>query len=226
MLTLVLDSSAAVATALVAEDTKVLTVRTEAGSTLSLLHDLVRQALSDSRLSLAALDMIATVRGPGSWTGLHVGVTTAKTLAQVIDLPLLGLSMLECLAYSATPEAGTVCALIDAKHDAYYSAIYSVADGTARPIVEGRRRSLPDLADELRRRGGEIEVVGTLSEPHRRTLESESGARLEATPQHYPTAEAFAAVALAGRDGALTGEQRHGLAPDYMQDDFTISSRK
>jgi len=226
VLTLVLDSSAAVATAVVSNDLEVLAVRSEEGSTLSLLHDLARQALGDSGVPLSALDMVAAVRGPGSWTGLHVCVTTAKTLAQVIDRPLVGLSMLDCLAYTAPAGAGTVCALVDAKHDAYYSAFYAVADGKVRPVAAAGRRSLPDLAEELRRIGGGIDVVGVLSEPHRRQLEHDSGTPLNLTSQHYPTAEAFAAVAMAGREAALVGEELHRLAPDYMQDDFTISSRK
>ena len=226
MLTLVLDSSAAVATAVVADDLEVLAVRSEQGSTLSLLHDLVRQALDDIGRPLSALDLVATVRGPGSWTGLHVGVTTAKTLAQVLDRPLVGLSMLDCLAGTVTVPTGTVCALVDAKHDAYYSAAYTVADGVGHPVSTGRRRSVLELVAELRQLGGTVEVVGPLSGEHRRRIEAEAGVRLNLAPHHYPTPVAFAAVARAGRDTALTGDERHGLAPDYMQDDFTISSRK
>ena len=226
MLTLVLDSSASLATAVVADDLDILAVRSERGSTLSLLHDLTREALLGSGRKLADVDLVAAVRGPGSWTGLHVGVTTAKTLAQVLDRPLVGLSMLDCLAHSAPVADGTVCALVDAKHDAYYSAFHTVSDGAVGPLRDGGRRSLPTLVELLREVGGEVTVVGGLSEPHHRLLETDSGVRLNATSVRYPTAEAFAAVALAGRGTALAGEERHGMAPDYMQDDFTISSRK
>jgi tRNA threonylcarbamoyladenosine biosynthesis protein TsaB len=226
MLTLVLDSSAAVATAVVAEDLTVRSVRTERGSTLSLLHELTRAALADSERSVFDLDLVAVVRGPGSWTGLHVCVTTAKTIAQVADKPLVGISMLDCLARTAAADGRTVCALVDAKHDAYYSAVYDVAAGEMRAIAAPRRRSVAELADVLAGVGGPVGVVGAVPESRLVELARESGAQPSPIPHAYPTPEAFAAVAVASKDSALDGDARFALAPDYMQDDFTISSRK
>jgi tRNA threonylcarbamoyladenosine biosynthesis protein TsaB len=226
VLTLTLDSSAAVATAVVADDAVVLAVHSERGSTLSLLHQMVRAALDDSGRSFRDLDQLAVVRGPGSWTGLHVCVTTAKTLAQVAGKPLVGMSMLDCLARTAAPSTGTVCALVDAKHDAFYSSVHDVTGDELVPLVESRRRSAADLAKVLTEVGGPISVVGMI--PPERVLELEAASAVDVTvlPFTYPTPEAFAAVALSMRDSALHGDARYALTPDYMQDDFTISSRK
>jgi tRNA threonylcarbamoyladenosine biosynthesis protein TsaB len=225
MLNLVIDTSSAVATAVVADDDAVLAVRSERGSTLSLVHDLVRSALADADRRLLDLDMIACVRGPGSWTGLHVGVTTAKTLAQVADKPVLGISMLDCLARTAPIDPATVCALLDAKHDAYYSAVYDVASGPLRPLADARRRSVSELAAELARVGGKIAVVGGVAEASFTVL-AQQGAELIRMTESYPSPEAFATVALDNSAAALRGDDRYGLAPDYMQDDFTITARK
>ncbi len=84
-------------------------------------------------LTLAEVDGLAVGIGPGSWTGLRVGVTVAKTLAYAANRPVCGISSLEALAYQARSAPGLLCPLIDAGKENIYAAFYrSMGETLAR----------------------------------------------------------------------------------------------
>ena len=75
-------------------------------------------------LTLAEIDGLAVGIGPGSWTGLRVGVTVAKTLASALSKPICGISSLEAMAYQARNTSVLLCPLIDAGRKNVYAAFY------------------------------------------------------------------------------------------------------
>jgi tRNA threonylcarbamoyladenosine biosynthesis protein TsaB len=85
--------------------------------------------LKRSGLSLEDLDGLAVGIGPGSWTGLRVGVTVAKTLAYAANKPICGISSLEALAHQARSASVLLCPLIDAGRENVYAAFYRVRGG-------------------------------------------------------------------------------------------------
>ncbi len=94
-----------------------------------LSHSERLQASADSLLALAGLettqiDLIACMRGPGSFTGLRIGMAAAKGLSVALDRPLIAVSTLDCVAAAWTAWPGSVLALIDAKHERWFGAIY------------------------------------------------------------------------------------------------------
>ena len=82
------------------------------------------EAVTKSGWSLADLALIAVSQGPGSYTGLRVGLTCAKTLAAFGNIPLVGVPSLDVLAQNAALDYATVCPVIDAKRGQVYSAFY------------------------------------------------------------------------------------------------------
>jgi tRNA threonylcarbamoyladenosine biosynthesis protein TsaB len=80
--------------------------------------------LKERGLTLSQVGAVATATGPGSFTGVRVAVTVAKTLAFSLNVPLLGISTLDIIAYSQAAAAMPVCALVDAGRGEFYAAFY------------------------------------------------------------------------------------------------------
>lgn len=96
----------------------------------------VQQLLMEQQCELAEIDAFAVTDGPGSFTGLRVGVAAAKGLARACNRPLFGVSTLHALAASLLWVKLPVCALIDARKKEVYTATFMTSDGS------------PDLIDE------------------------------------------------------------------------------
>ncbi len=104
---------------------------TRHSSTLAPSLDIILKAHS---MELADIDIIAVGLGPGSFTGLRVGIVTAKVLAWTLKKKLVGVSSLEAIAYGAPADGdGTVAVMLDAKKDKIYAAIYRVGTNGHAP---------------------------------------------------------------------------------------------
>ena len=223
MLNLILDSAKGFATAIVADDGRLQSAQIARGSTLSLLHELASRALGDIGLTARSVDLVTAISGPGSWTGLHVCMTAAKTIAQVVDVPLLGISMLECLAASALLGDGLVCATIDAKHGAYYSCLYEVHADGIRAVSGSRKRNIEELAEEIKGAESDVLFVGDITDEHAAQAGQMADVKTMSLPHAYPAPEAFVATSSRHRQEAVSGDARFAMTPEYMQEDFTIT---
>lgn len=96
----------------------------------------VQESLDSAGVSLAAVDLIAVGRGPGAWTGLRVGITTAKSLAYALSIPIVGLSTLEAVAAGVTGFAGKLAVIVDARRGEVCGASFDV-DGRGEIRPEG-----------------------------------------------------------------------------------------
>ena len=89
-----------------------------------MLHPLIKEALLESKLTIKEINAIAVGKGPGSYTGLRIGVSAAKGLCFANDIPLISINSLEILAHSTTIDKGYIIPMIDARRMEVYSAIY------------------------------------------------------------------------------------------------------
>ena len=89
-----------------------------------MLHPLIKEALLESKLTIKEIEAIAVGKGPGSYTGLRIGVSAAKGLCFANDIPLISINSLEILAHSTTIDKGYIIPMIDARRMEVYSAIY------------------------------------------------------------------------------------------------------
>jgi tRNA threonylcarbamoyladenosine biosynthesis protein TsaB len=104
------------------------------------LTQLVERVLADAGLGIADVEGLAVSIGPGSFTGLRVGLALAKGIAFAGGLPIAAVPTLEALAWAADAEPGeTVCAALDARKQEVYAALFAMA-------AEGPRRDTPDEA--------------------------------------------------------------------------------
>jgi tRNA threonylcarbamoyladenosine biosynthesis protein TsaB len=158
----------------------------------------VEHLLRWSHTSPSSLSAVAVGLGPGLFTGMRVGIATAKTLAQVLQVPIVGLASLDVLAFSVRYSRNAICAAIDAKRGELFYAFY-------RPVHGGVTRETgfevgpPDrLAAELEARGEDILMVGNGALVYRRELEV-AGTHVEFATVGYafPSAPALIELAIA-----------------------------
>lgn len=159
---------------------------------------MVDDALSAAGLRPKDVDLFAAVAGPGSFTGVRIGVGTVKALAHAVQKPCLGLDALEVLAMGASGFEGTVCPILDARRGQVYCAAFDAAQIGARPV-----RLLPDRAVALE------EFLGTLPEKgrllflgdglkvHMEAVRRALGERALRAPAHMASIRPGAACALA-----------------------------
>lgn len=96
------------------------------------------------------LDGIAITAGPGSFTGVRIGVATVKGLAFNDDIPCYSVSTLEAIAYNFVDEKAVVCAVMDARRMQFYNALFRVQNGKVERLCDDRAISIEDLRNELK----------------------------------------------------------------------------
>jgi tRNA threonylcarbamoyladenosine biosynthesis protein TsaB len=177
----------------------------------------IEQLLSWSGLEVTALGGIAVGVGPGLYTGLRVGIEIAKTLAQVLHLPIVGLSSLDALAYAVRTTRRRVVAVIDARRGEVFSAFYRAVPGGV--VREGpyRVERPAALAAELVAAPEEMLLVGNGAILYRRELE-EPGARVAFAPAALAQPWAPALVELATpRFIREETDRLHDVVPMYLR---------
>lgn len=103
----------------------------------------------DAQLGLNNVSGIAVAIGPGSFTGLRIGVGTAKSLAYLNKIPLVGISTLEALAYPLSTSNMFICPILDALRGEVYAAGFQTRQGRLERIFEDIVCSIPDLLGQL-----------------------------------------------------------------------------
>lgn len=159
---LALETSAKSVSAAVVEDGA---VRASCFSCTGLTHSrtlmpMVEAMLKNAELSLDDMDAVAVAAGPGSFTGLRIGVSAAKGLAWAADKPCIGVSTLEAMAQNlAHTDALLICAM-DARRNQVYNALFEAKGGTLTRLTDDRAIAVGELAGELRGETRRMIVLG------------------------------------------------------------------
>ncbi len=153
MLILALESSAKAASAAVARDGALLDMEfRNDGLTHSVtLLPMAEQVLERCGLTLRDIDAVAVSRGPGSFTGIRIGVSAAKGLCWGAEKPAIGVSTLEAMAWNAVdaPADSIICCAMDARRSQIYNALFRFENGRPLRLTEDRAIGLDTLAAEL-----------------------------------------------------------------------------
>ncbi|MDA8098754.1 MAG: tRNA (adenosine(37)-N6)-threonylcarbamoyltransferase complex dimerization subunit type 1 TsaB [Nitrospiraceae bacterium] len=178
------------------------------------LMSTVDRVLCDTGISLADIAGIAVSSGPGSFTGLRIGIATAKGLAFATRKPVAAVPTLMALAWNAGG-GEAVCPLLDAKKKEVYAAVYRIEEGTVATILPERVLSLADLARDLE---GATVFTGEGAVLFRSEIRSLLGERARFAPLAAAVPSA-ASVAELGMQRILSGQlaDPDGLAPVYIR---------
>ena len=152
MLTLALEASAKTASAALCRDGLLLGQYFQnCGLTHSVtLLPMAEALLKNTGLTTADVDVFAVSHGPGSFTGVRIGVSTVKGLAWAAQKPCVGVSTLEAMAFNglAAPES-LICCAMDARRGQIYNALFCIRDGRPERLCPDRAVSLAELTAEL-----------------------------------------------------------------------------
>ena len=163
------------------------------------------------------IEGIAVAAGPGSFTGIRIGVAAAKGFAWGAELPCWGVSTLEAMALNLGIHQGFVAAVMDARRNQVYNALFRAENGTLTRISEDRAIALTDLQAQLETLDGPIYLVGDGSDLTWRTLQ-EKLPNLVLAPEHRRHQRA-AGVALAAQCRIQAGDPGDAaqLKPNYLR---------
>ena len=156
---------------------------------------------------------VAVAEGPGSFTGVRIGVAAAKGFAWGGELPCYGVSTLEAMARGLGIYDGTVCAVMDARRNQVYNALFRVEKGILRRLTEDRAIALADLNEELRTVPGPVFLVGDGSElTHRHIPDT-------VLPPEHRMHQRAVGVGLCALEKIAAGEAGDGalLVPNYLR---------
>lgn len=125
---------------------------------------LVRELLISADTELSQVDGFVIADGPGSYTGLRIGISAVKGMAFALNKPCLGVSTLESLAYNFLGFEGRICAVMAARQELLYSADFFAKDGAIERLCEDRIIPSDELFGELSALDSRIMVVGDAAE--------------------------------------------------------------
>ena len=219
MLTLAFETSAKAASVALTENGKLLgesyqnTGLTHSQTLMVMAEDLLRS----SGKTMADVTAVAVAEGPGSFTGVRIGVAAAKGLSWGGQLPCYGVSTLEAMAVSLGIYEGYVCACMDARRSQVYNALFLVEGGNLKRCTEDRAIALADLKTDLMHIDGPIYLVGDGAVLTHKTLGQEVP-NLILPPEHRLHQRALG-VALLAEKMQAAGKSGDGnaLSPNYLR---------
>ena len=219
MLTLAFETSAKAASVALTENGKLLgesyqnTGLTHSQTLMVMAEDLLKQCGK----TVSDLNAVAVAEGPGSFTGVRIGVAAAKGLAWGGEIACYGVSTLEAMARSLGVYRGYVCPCMDARRQQVYNAVFYADAGKLERRTPDRAIALADLAEELKNCEEPVFLVGDGSILCYNTLSSQVPA-LVLPPEHRMHQRAVG-VALLAEEKAAAGETGDGnaLTPNYLR---------
>ena len=181
------------------------------------LMPLVDGMLRAADLAVGDMDLVAVAQGPGSFTGLRIGVSAAKGLAWTLDLPCCGVSTLLAMAQNLRHTESTVICAMDARRNQVYNALFRAKDGTLERLCDDRAISLAELAAELKDDNSPKFVVGDGAKLCYTYLQQQ-GIDCRMAPAALVMQNAVG-VALAAEELAAEGKtvSAHELVPVYLR---------
>lgn len=217
---LALDTSTNVATVAILEDDVIIgEYSCNKGKTHSQrLMPMIQSLLEKVGLSATDMDAFAASIGPGSFTGLRIGVTTVKAMAFAAEKPVISIHTLDALAYNLTMSEALICPIIDARNSQVFTAVFRFINGKLERLTDYLGIHINELVDIIRPMEGEVVLLGDACNMHKDYFTLELGERVSIAPPNIALAKA-SSVAVLARNAFLEGklENCYDMVPFYLR---------
>lgn len=217
---LAIDSSSSAASCAILSDTK---LEAEVYMNHKLQHSvilfpMIERVLSMVDISLDDIDGIAVSGGPGSFTGLRIGVSTAKGLVQGGNKKFVAISGLEAMAFQQGGFDGIICPIMDALRDNVYVALYKWDEGQLKQIYDYNAVHIEELMEELNNRKENVVFCGDGINIHREFINENLKAKAYFAPLalNMPRAASIAELALIKFQSGIE-DDIYNYAPIYLR---------
>lgn len=187
--------------------------KTHSQTLLPMIHDMMEMA----GMEVQELDAIAIASGPGSFTGLRIGASTAKGLAAALKIPIVAVPTLEGLAYNLAGADALVCPLMDARRNQVYYGVYDVRGKEPEVLYEPAAEPVEDAVQCVNRLGRPVVFIGDGVPVVREKLNDISVPwEIGAAPVLYQRASSVAALGMYGLEQGK-GMPAADFVPFYLR---------
>ncbi|MFS0691044.1 tRNA (adenosine(37)-N6)-threonylcarbamoyltransferase complex dimerization subunit type 1 TsaB [Sporosarcina sp. 179-K 8C2 HS] len=195
-------------------------VLAEVNSSMAVNHSLrampvIEELFATVKLQPKDIDAIAVSEGPGSYTGVRIGVTIAKTLAWTLKKPLFGVSSLKVLAANAPYFYGLICPLVDARRNNVYAGVYEFVDGGLTANAEDGHFAIENLLDGLASKERPVLFVGKDVAMHEELIVERLKEKAVIAPFPLQLPRASSLIFIAEQSGQE--ENIHAFTPEYRR---------
>ncbi len=215
---LALDCSAGPASVAVIEEGKIVAssyVNVKLTHSQTLLP-MVKSTLDSAMLQISDIDAFAINHGPGSFTGIRIGISAVKGLAAAKDKPCIEVSTLMSIACGLKNTECTVCAVMDARCNQVYNALFKIENGNITRLCDDRAVMISEVTKELDGIDGKIIIAGDGAGLFEEYAKDNTDVFIASEPQRYQNA---CGVAIAAEEKLSKGEtvSADGLLPFYLR---------
>ncbi len=215
---LALDCSAGPASVAVIEEGKIVAssfVNVKLTHSQTLLP-MVKNTLESGMLKVSDIDAFAISHGPGSFTGIRIGISAVKGLAAAEDKPCIEVSTLQGIAYGFKNTDCVLCAAMDARCKQVYNAVFRIENGVITRLCEDRAVMASEVIKELDGISDKIIIAGDGAGLFEAYASEKDNVSVAAEPQRYQNA---CGIAVAAEEKLIRGDtvSADGLSPFYLR---------
>ncbi len=215
-----IDSSGLVASVAMACDDVIVaefTVNNKQTHSQTLLP-MLEQVMRFSGVELEGIDGIAVAAGPGSFTGLRIGASTAKGLGLALDKPIISVPTIEGMAYQMAEAEGIICPIMDARRNQVYTGIYEMKGQELHVLHEQFAVDIHELLQELQQYNKKVHFLGDGVPVYRNIIETGYKGEFSFAPAHMSRQRA-ASIAVLGQKYFEEGRVESAAAhkPVYLR---------
>lgn len=174
----------------------------------------VEKLMKDVNVNPSELDRIIVAKGPGSYTGVRIGLATAKTMAWALNIPVIGVSSLEVLAYQGILFDGIICPFFDARRGLVYTGAYQWKNEKLETVMEEENILMTEWLEKLKESGEKVLFLSQDIEPFREVIAAYLQDKAVIADESFQLPRA-AHLALLGKE--READSVHALVPNYLR---------